>query len=47
MKVEDMNADILCKSYVKKVGFGAAGLEDKKKEKYSNLSENYHLVPFG
>jgi hypothetical protein len=44
-------ADTLCKSYVKKasteVGSAAAGREDKKVDKYSNLSENYHFVPVG
>ena len=44
-------ADILCKTYVKKssteVGSAAAGREDKKVEKYSNLSDNYHFVPVG
>ena len=38
-------------SYVKKaaieVGSAAAGREDKKVEKYSNLSDNYHFVPMG
>jgi hypothetical protein len=28
-------------------GSAAAGPEDKKVEKYSNLSENYHFVPVG
>jgi NADH:ubiquinone oxidoreductase subunit F (NADH-binding) len=41
----------LCKSYVKKalteVGSSAAGREDKKVEKYSNLLDNYHFVPVG
>ena len=41
----------LCKSYVKKAskeaGSAAAGREDKKVEKYSNLSEFYHFVPVG
>ena len=44
-------ADTLCKSYVKKaskeVGSAAAGREDKKVEKYSNLSDNYYFVPVG
>ena len=44
-------ADTLCKSYVKKasaeVGSTAARREDKKVEKYSNLSENYLFVPVG
>lgn len=43
-------ADTLCKSYVKKaskeVGSAAAGREDKKVEKYSNLSD-YHFGPVG
>ena len=43
--------DTLCKTYVKKasteVGSAAAGREDKKVEKYSNLSDNYHFVPVG
>ena len=43
-------ADTLCKSYVKKaskeVGSAAAGREEKKVEKYSNLSD-YHFVPIG
>ena len=29
------------------VGSAAAGREDKKVKKYSNLSENYHFVPIG
>ena len=29
------------------MGSAAAGREDKKVEKYSNLSENYHFVPVG
>jgi hypothetical protein len=29
------------------VGSAAAGREDKKLEKYSNLSDNYHFVPVG
>ena len=41
----------MCKSYVKKAskeaGSAAAGREDKKVEKYSNLSEFYHFVPVG
>ena len=45
------SADTLCKSYVKKASkeFGsvAAGREDKKVDKYSNLSDYYHLVPVG
>ena len=44
-------ADTLCKSYVKKaskeVGSAAAGREDKKVDKYSNLSDMYHFVPMG
>ena len=44
-------ADTLCKSYVKKaskeVGSAAARREDKKVEKYSNLSDHYHFVPVG
>merc|ERR1712051_661376 len=44
-------ADTSCKSYVKKaskrVGSEAAGRENKKVDKYSNLSENYHFVPVG
>ena len=28
-------------------GSAASGREDKKVEKYSNLSENYHFVPIG
>ena len=44
-------ANTLCKSYVKKasieVGPAAAGSEDKKVEKYSNLSDNYQFVPVG
>ena len=44
-------ADTLCKSYVKKaskeVGSAAAGREDKKVEKYSNLSNYFHFVPVG
>jgi hypothetical protein len=44
-------ADTLCKLYVKKasteVGSAAAGREDKKVDKYSNLSENYHFLPVG
>ena len=43
--------DTLCKSYVRKasteVGSAAAGREDNKVVKYSNLSENYHFVPIG
>ena len=42
-------ADTLCKSYVKKaskeVGSAIAGREDKKVDKYSNLSDMYHFVP--
>ena len=38
----------LCKSYVKKastkVRSDAAGREDKKVEKYNNLSDNYYFV---
>ena len=41
----------LHRPYVKKaaieVGSAAAGREDKKVEKYSNLSDNYHFVPVG
>jgi hypothetical protein len=44
-------ADTLCKSYVKKaskeVGSAAAGGENKKVDKYSNLSDYYHFVPVG
>ena len=44
-------ADTLCKSYVKKasieVGSAAAGREDKKVDKYSNLSDLYYFVPVG
>ena len=44
-------ADTLCNTHVKKastkVGSAAAGREDKKVEKYSNLSDNYHFVPVG
>ena len=44
-------ADTLCKSYVKKaskeVGSAAAGREEKKVEKYSNLSDHFHFVPIG
>ena len=44
-------ADTLCKSYVKKAskeaGSAAAGREDKKVDKYSNLSDYYHFVPVG
>ena len=29
-----------------KVGSAAAGRDDKKVEKYSNLSDNYHFVPW-
>ena len=29
------------------MGSAAAGREDKKVEKYSNLSDNYHFVPVG
>ena len=47
----DVFTDTLCKTYVKKasteVGSAAAGREDKKVEKYSNLSDNYHFVPVG
>jgi hypothetical protein len=43
--------DTLCNSLFKKaskeVGSDAAGREDKKVEKYSNLSENYHFMPVG
>ena len=43
--------DTLCKSYVKKasteVGSDAAGREDKKVEKYNNLSDNYYFVVVG
>ena len=43
--------DTLCKSYVRKasteVGSAAVDWEDKKVEKYSKLSENYHFVPVG
>jgi hypothetical protein len=45
------SADTLCKTYVKKasaeVGSAAAGREENKVEKYSNLSDNYHFVPVG
>ena len=41
----------MCKSYVKKasteVGSAAAARENKKVDKYSNLSDNYHFVPVG
>jgi hypothetical protein len=44
-------ADTLCKSYVKKaskeVGSAAAGREDKKVDKYSDLTDYYHFVPVG
>ena len=44
-------ADTLCNSYVKKaskeVGSAAAEREDKKVDKYSNLSDHYHFVPVG
>ena len=44
-------ADTLCKSYVKKaskeVGSAAAGREEKKVDKYSNLSDYFHFVPVG
>ena len=44
-------ADTLCDSYVKKASkescSAAAERENKKIEKYSNLSENYHFVPVG
>ena len=44
-------ADTLCKTYFKKaykeVGSAAADGEDKKVDKYSNLSDNYHFVPLG
>ena len=44
-------ADTLCKTYVKKasteMGSAAAGREDKKVEKHSNLSDNYHFVSLG
>jgi hypothetical protein len=43
--------DTLCKSYVKKasteVGSDAAGREDKKVEKYNNLTDNYYFVVVG
>ena len=42
-------ADTLCKSYIKKaskeMGSAAAGREDKKVDRYSNLSDMYHFVP--
>ena len=44
-------ADPLCDSYVKKASkeacSAAAGRENKKVEKYSNLSDNYYFVPVG
>ena len=44
-------ADTLCKLYVKKAvkeaGSAAAGREDKKVDKYSNLSHHYLFVPMG
>ena len=44
-------ADTLCESYVKKASknacSAAAEREDKKVEKYVNLSDNYHFVPVG
>ena len=42
-------ADTLCKLYVKKafkeVSSAAAGREDKKVEKSSNLTDNYYFLP--
>ena len=50
-KISYQHADTLCKSYDKKaskeVGSAAAGREDKKVDKYSNLSDNFHFVPVG
>ena len=44
-------ADTLCKSYVKKaskeVGSAAARREEKKVDKYSNLSDYFHFFPVG
>ena len=44
-------ADTLCSSYVKKTSkeacSAAAERENKKSEKYMNLSDNYHFVPVG
>ena len=39
-------ADTLCKLYVKKAS-AAAGREEKKVDKYSNLSDYYHFVSVG
>ena len=50
MKIQT-SEDTLCKSYVKKAsvefGSAAAGREDKKVEKYNNLSDNYYFVVVG
>ena len=47
----EQSCEIHDKSYVKKAskeaGSAAAGREDKKVDKYSNLSEFYHFVPVG
>ena len=44
-------ADTLCKSYVKRASKEACSAADireqKKVDKYSNLSDNYHFVPVG
>jgi hypothetical protein len=37
----------LCANHISRKPLPAAGREDKKVGKYSNLSENYHFVPFG
>ena len=36
---------ILCQKASTEVGSAAAGREDKKVDKYSNLSDHYHFVP--
>ena len=38
---------ILCQKSFDKVRSSVAGREDKRVEKYSNLSDNYHFVPLG
>ena len=38
---------ILCQKASTEVGSAAAGRENKKVDKYSNLSDNYHFVPTG
>ena len=46
LPVRTLNANHVKKASTE-VNSAAAGREDKKVEKYSNLSENYHFVPVG